>query len=235
MARTGFWKSDWFLGVAVAVAVFVISRTDFVQNMKRKAYDLGVRAFSNRNAQGPHRRDRQGQLDVAFDKFKKCPLDDQLMDTLHNLGLDFQRKRRFNKAQSVFELMSTHNPKFRDLDYRTSRAKAMSETAILTNGGGRGNAGMLVLDGGTVEKPMLGRYQVEKELGNGAMGVVYLGKDPKIGINPVTLNSALPDCLVGIINRALAKQTQERIATGDQTAKAIRECAEIFGMVDEAL
>ena len=30
----------------------------------------------------------------------------------------------------------------------------------------------MLLDGGAVEKPMLGRYQVDKELGKGAMGVV---------------------------------------------------------------
>ncbi len=35
------------------------------------------------------------------------------------------------------------------------------------------------LDRAGVSKPMLGRYQIEKELGKGAMGVVYLGKDPR--------------------------------------------------------
>jgi serine/threonine-protein kinase len=121
----------------------------------------------------------QGQLDMAFDKFRKVPLDDTLMDNLYNLALDFERKRQFNKAEAAFQYMAGHNPKFRDLEQRLSRAKQMSETVIL--GGAQSHPGGTMVLGGGAEKPMLGRYQVEKELGKGAMGVVYLGKDPKIG------------------------------------------------------
>jgi serine/threonine-protein kinase len=122
----------------------------------------------------------QGQLDIAFDKLRKVPLDDSLMDVLYNLGLDFERKRQFNKAESVFKYMSDYNPKFRDLEQRMNQAKAMSETVILGGASGKSNASTMMLDKAGVSKPMLGRYEIEKELGKGAMGVVYLGKDPKI-------------------------------------------------------
>ena len=122
----------------------------------------------------------QGQLDMAFDRFRRVPFTDALMDNMNNLALDFERKRQFNKAQAVYEHMATYNKNHKDLQSKLNRAKNLSETVIL-GGGGAHPGGTILLAGGGVEKPMLGRYQVEKELGKGAMGVVYLGKDPKIG------------------------------------------------------
>jgi CHASE2 domain-containing sensor protein len=122
----------------------------------------------------------QGQLDMAFDKFRKCPMDDALMENMYNLALDFERKRQFNKAEAAFRYIFDYNPKFRDIESRVNRAKQLSETVILGGGGGGRSNASLIDTAGNVEKPMLGRYEIEKELGKGAMGVVYLGRDPKI-------------------------------------------------------
>jgi serine/threonine-protein kinase len=120
----------------------------------------------------------QGQLDMAWEKFRRVqPVDDKVLDMMYNLALDFERKRQFNKAEAVFKHIHGFNPKFRDVAEKMTRTKQLSETVIL--GGGSHPGGTLQLNVG--EKPKFGRFQVEKELGKGAMGVVYLGKDPKIG------------------------------------------------------
>lgn len=122
----------------------------------------------------------QGQLDMAFDRFRRVPMGEAVMGNLYSLALDFERKRQFNKAEAVYQHMAAFDPDYKDLKAKLNRAKNLSETVML-GGGGAHPGGTMLLDGGAVEKPMLGRYQVEKELGKGAMGVVYLGKDPKIG------------------------------------------------------
>ena len=91
----------------------------------------------------------QGQLDLAWDKFRQVPLSDALLDNLYNLALDFERKRQFNKAESVFRYMHEFNPKFRDLESKLSRAQKLSETVML--GGAVGASRRLARPGGRRE------------------------------------------------------------------------------------
>lgn len=180
MTQQGMWLQLMVPAALLVVGHALLTTKRFLMTERGKEKSEADSAESNRNLALMFQ--SQGQLDMAFDRLRKCPMDDSVMDVLYNLALDFERKRQFNKAESVFAYMADYNPKYKDLEQRLARSKAMAETVILGgSGGGRTNSSTMLLDDGTVEKPMLGRYQIEKELGKGAMGVVYLGKDPKIG------------------------------------------------------
>ncbi len=179
MTKNAIWLqlTPSIILLAIGYLVLITKRFFSTERSKIKSEEAG--AESNKmlglSLQG------QGQLDAAFDKFSSLPMDGKVMELLNNLALDFERKRQFNKAYSVYQTMYAYDPKFRDLETRLKRAKQIDENVML-GGGTMGGATMSTMlnTEGDIEKPMLGRYEVQKELGKGAMGVVYLGVDPKI-------------------------------------------------------
>ena len=122
----------------------------------------------------------QGNHDQAFAKYRSCRVDESLLGHVYNLGLDYERKRQFNKASAVFKFILEHDKTYNDVSERLIQNEQAANSVVLardTNGPGAN----LISSSEGVEKPKLGRYTIDSEIGRGAMGMVYLGRDEKIG------------------------------------------------------
>ncbi len=73
-------------------------------------------------------------LDMAFEKFLKCPIEDKSAQKLfYNLGLDFERKRMFNKALAVYRQI-LQGGKYKDVKARIKKMVSLENTLVMSAG-----------------------------------------------------------------------------------------------------
>lgn len=176
---SGYWLKMFYSIFLLLTGYMVItSKRFFITEKKKELVEAGAietNKMLGLSFQG------QGMLDMAFEKFRKCPIDEQMKELLYNLALDFERKRQFNKAVAVFEHVAKIDARYKGIDERIKQLKAAADGAVFGVGVKKSGAeGTVILEGASATAPTLGRYELVKELGRGAMGTVYLGKDPKI-------------------------------------------------------
>jgi serine/threonine-protein kinase len=94
-----------------------------------------------------------GRLEPAFAEFRQCKADDALATLMYKLSLEFEQQAKPERAEAVLNWMK-----------RTQGATTKKLSM-------RGNNGA---------PQRLGRYVIERKIGRGAMGAVYLAKDPRI-------------------------------------------------------
>jgi predicted Ser/Thr protein kinase len=138
----------------------------------------------------------QGQLDLAYETLRRCTVTEETLELLYRLGADFERRSENRKAAQVYGYIAQHDPGFKDAQQRSKLL--LRENMPLQKPVPKKSADATAESKESAPKSektaakqeMLGRYVIDKEIGKGAMGVVYLGHDPKI--NRIVAIKAIP-------------------------------------------
>lgn len=105
-----------------------------------------------------------GRLEPAFAEFRRCPQSETLASMMYKLSLAFEGQAKPERAEAVLEWMKS--------------TRSTSSSAKLGKGGDSDGHG----------PKRLGRYVIERRIGRGAMGAVYLARDPRIN-RPIALKA----------------------------------------------
>ncbi len=209
--HNGIWIKLFYPSIVLIVGYIGVTSGKFLVTEKDKelveADGIETNKMLGLSFQG------QGMLDLAFEKFRKCPVDEDMKEILYNLALDFERKRMINKAEAVYRQIMEKDEGFRDVAERVERLKKVGETMIFGEKAvHRRDRDLTLMMESAGEAPTIGRYQLIKELGRGEMGIVYLGKDPKINrlvaIKTVRFGDAVDDSEVKPIKERFFKEAE---------------------------
>jgi len=102
-----------------------------------------------------------GRLEPAFAEFRRCTPSETVAAVMYKLSLAFEQQAKPERAEAVLEWMKRTHGETNDALSRKKLSGAPQR---------------------------LGRYVIEKRIGRGAMGAVYLARDPRIN-RPVALKA----------------------------------------------
>jgi serine/threonine-protein kinase len=123
---------------------------------------------------------QQGQPEEALEVLSECPPTEDTLALQYDIAIQQERKRQYDRASATYQQILQQKRKYRDVEKRLAALGSLTTEATVVSPGGFDSTRTLVMPEQSVSRPTLGRYEIEREIGRGAMGVVYLGKDPKI-------------------------------------------------------
>lgn len=119
------------------------------------------------------------QADKALTQLHGCAVTEPLLKTLYEISDAFIEQKNYLAAVEVLHSIRKKNKSFRDVEQKLQVLNAMVKLEH-AEGGDNNLVKTQLIDRHEQKPRILGRYKLDREIGRGAMGRVYLGFDPKI-------------------------------------------------------
>ena len=179
-AALSFYRGEWLpLGEVITILVlgFVVMLFWLQPHREIRSLRINVREARLRLAKLLL---QQGHTDEAVSALQDCPVCDEALDLRYDIAIQQERKRQYEKAIDSYAAILRQQRNFRDAGDRKAALEKLSTESTSIQPGAFDSTRTLLMPEQSLSRPTLGRYEIERELGRGAMGVVFLGKDPKI-------------------------------------------------------
>ena len=170
-------KGVWWPTINILMLMLIGQFAVYVYLSGQKYLDNLVMKMQDCWFQLGHYQYEKGDYEVATTSLLKCQPHEEVMSDLYEIGLSFERKRQYDRALQIYSEITARKKNYKDIDKRIESMTGFSDTNTTVLSPAQAQQTLVMP---AMELPEFGRYKIEKELGRGAMGVVYLGKDPKI-------------------------------------------------------
>jgi eukaryotic-like serine/threonine-protein kinase len=125
----------------------------------------------------------KNELDLEFSVLRQKAPTQETKEKLYDIAMIYTNNREFAQAEKILLHISKLDPNFKDVSQLLNRLSGAQKKAALRR--------KVAVPAGTLDRRRLGRYEIEKVIGKGAMATVYLGRDPainrKVAIKTVAL------------------------------------------------
>jgi serine/threonine-protein kinase len=170
-------KGIWWPTINILLLLLVGQLVAYVYSSGKAILDSLMKQQSDVCLQLGHYQYEKGDYETAITSLLKCDADPNALADLYEIGLNFERKRQYDRGLQIYTEISARQKNYKDVEKRIKSITGITSTDTQVVAP---NQLQKTLVRSQMELPEFGRYKIERELGRGAMGVVYLGNDPKI-------------------------------------------------------
>jgi CHASE2 domain-containing sensor protein/tRNA A-37 threonylcarbamoyl transferase component Bud32 len=166
LVSEGIWAQFATAALFTTLSVWTLHIWNVVALRQHRA------AVSSPRAMSPRKFSEQSALDLEFSVLRQQAPTDETKEKMYDIAHVHAQTKEFARAERILTHIAAIDPDFKDVSKLLNKLSGARKKKIT-----RHKAGSASLP---ADRRKLGRYEIDRVLGRGAMATVYLGRDPKI-------------------------------------------------------